>query len=106
MPLNIFTNLPSFMKAFPGLSSQPATNLPTITLLAPTASALHILPEYLFPPSEHRGTPYYSQIGAVSSKAVSWGTPLPATIRVMQMLPFPMPHRMPSAPLRISISAP
>jgi hypothetical protein len=32
--------------------------------------------------------------------------PLPATTLVMQMLPFPIPQRMPSAPLLIRFSAP
>lgn len=32
--------------------------------------------------------------------------PLPATTLVIQMLPFPIPHRMPSAPLLMRFSAP
>jgi len=39
----------------PGLYSQPAIKRPTIIELAPTAKALHIFPEFLFPPSEQRG---------------------------------------------------
>ena len=48
-------NLPSLLKAIPGLSSHPATSLPTIIELAPIPKALHIFPEFLFPPSEHNG---------------------------------------------------
>jgi hypothetical protein len=47
----------------------PATNLPNITQEAPIAKALHILPEHLFPPSEIKGTLYYLQTGATSTKA-------------------------------------
>lgn len=62
-------NFPSLLNAIPGDSSHPATSLPTIIEFAPTAKALHILPEFLLPPSEHKGTPYYLQTGAVSIKA-------------------------------------
>lgn len=46
------------------------------------------------------------QTGAVSISADSWGTPLPATTLVIQMLPFPIPHLIPSAPLLIKCYAP
>lgn len=42
----------------------------------------------------------------MSSKADNCGTPLPATTLVMQILPFPIPHLIPSAPLLIRFSAP
>jgi hypothetical protein len=64
-------NFPSLLNAMPGDSSQPATSLPTMIEFAPTANALHMLPEFLFPPSEHKGMPYYLQTGAVSIKAES-----------------------------------
>jgi hypothetical protein len=99
-------NFPSLLNATPGDSSQPATRRPTIIESAPAARALHIFPEFLFPPSEHKGTSYYLQTGTVSKRADSCGTPLPATILVIQMLPFPIPHRIPSAPLLIRFSAP
>jgi len=38
-----------------GLSSVPATSLPTITQSAPAAKALAIFPEHLLPPSEIKG---------------------------------------------------
>jgi hypothetical protein len=60
----------------------------------------------LFPPSEIKGTSYSLQIGTVSIKALSCGTPLPATILVIQILPFPIPHLIPSAPALINCSAP
>jgi hypothetical protein len=39
---------------------------------APTANALHIFPEFLFPPSEIKGTLYYLHTGATSIKAESY----------------------------------
>jgi hypothetical protein len=65
-----------------------------------------MFPEFLFPPSEHKGTPYYLQTGTVSINAESCGTPLPATILVMQILPLPIPHLIPSAPFLIKFYAP
>ena len=38
--------------------------------------------------------------------AESCGIPLPATTLVIQMLPFPIPHLIPSAPLLMRFSAP
>lgn len=55
-----------------GDSSQPPTSLPSITQSAPIAKALHILPEFLFPPSEMSGTPYCLQIGATSQSAENY----------------------------------
>jgi len=89
-----------------GDSSQPPTNLPNITQSAPDANALHILPLYLFPPSEIKGTLYYLQIGATLNSAPNYGTPAPATILVIQILPFPIPHLNPSAPASINLFAP
>jgi hypothetical protein len=99
-------NFPSLFKASPGDYSQPATNLATMIESAPIAKALHIFPEFLLPPSEHKGTPYSLQTGTVSIKADNCGTPLPATILVIQILPLPIPHLIPSAPLLIKFSAP
>ena len=50
--------------------------------------------------------PYFLQTGATSNRAENYGTPLPATILVIQIDPFPIPHRIPSAPDLISCSAP
>ena len=41
----------------PGLSSQPASSEPTITVSAPATSALAMSPEYCRPPSPMTGTP-------------------------------------------------
>jgi hypothetical protein len=49
---------------------------------------------------------YCLQTGATSNRADSWGTPAPATILVIQMDPFPIPHRKPSAPASINRLAP
>jgi hypothetical protein len=94
------------LKAKPGDSSLPATRRPTIIEFAPIANALHIFPEFLLPPSEHKGTPYYKHIGEVSINAENWGTPHPETTLVIQILPLPIPHLIPSAPLLIRFSAP
>ena len=58
------------------------------------------------PPSAIAGTPCAWQAAAVSSTAVNCGTPTPATTRVVQMLPGPMPIFTASAPASISASAP
>ena len=63
-------------------------------------------PEVRIPPSAIAGTPRDLQAAAVSSTAVNCGTPTPATTRVVQMLPGPMPTFTASAPASISASAP
>src|SRR6266705_1966068 len=45
------------MTSSPGLSSQPASRLPSITVSAPAAIALAISPECCRPPSPISGTP-------------------------------------------------
>ena len=50
------------------------------------------------PPSAMSGTPAFSSTLAQSEMAVSWGTPTPATTRVVQIDPGPMPTLTPSAP--------
>lgn len=100
------TNLPSLYKTLDGDSSAPATNLPSIKQLAPAARALHIFPEFLFPPSEINGILYSLQIGATSNNALNYGTPAPATILVIQIAPLPIPHLIPSAPAFIKLRAP
>jgi len=57
------------------------------------------------PPSAISGTPYFRAMREHSRIAVIWGTPTPATIRVVQIEPGPMPTLMPSAPALISASA-
>ena len=58
------------------------------------------------PPSAIAGMPCSRQAAAVSSTAVNCGTPTPATTRVVQMLPGPMPIFTASAPASISARAP
>ena len=73
---------------------------------APAAIALARSPEYLMPPSPIAGTPAARQASAASMIAVSCGTPTPATMRVVQIEPGPMPIFTASAPASISAWAP
>ena len=73
---------------------------------APAASALARSPEYLMPPSAMTGVPVFSAASTASMIAVSCGTPTPATMRVVQIEPGPMPTLMASAPASISALAP
>ena len=68
---------------------------------APAARALARSPEYLMPPSAITGTFDPSAARAASITAVSWGTPTPATMRVVQIEPGPMPTFTASAPASI-----
>src|SRR5690606_9567637 len=83
----------------------PANMLPIITQDAPAASALETSPEKRMPPSAMQGTPVPSSALATLEMAVICGTPTPATIRVVQMEPGPMPTFTPSAPCSTSASA-
>ena len=73
---------------------------------APAASALARSPEYLMPPSAITGVLAFFAASTASMMAVSCGTPTPATIRVVQIEPGPMPTLMESAPASISAWAP
>ena len=73
---------------------------------APAASALARSPEYLMPPSAITGVPVACAASTASMIAVSCGTPTPATMRVVQIEPGPMPTLMASAPQSISALAP
>ena len=57
------------------------------------------------PPSAMTGIPRLAATQAASYIAVIWGTPMPATTRVVQMDPGPMPTFIASAPASISASA-
>src|SRR3989338_870125 len=81
-----------------GDSSQPANNVPIITVDAPTAKALMISPEFLIPPSAIIGISYFFAIAAHSEIAVNWGTPAPATILVIHKAPGPIPTLIAAAP--------
>ena len=82
----------------PGASSVPANIDPHITQLPPAASAFTTSPEYRRPPSAIIGTPVPSSASATSKIALNCGTPTPAMIRVVQILPGPIPTFTPSAP--------
>src|SRR5690606_41062604 len=82
----------------PGASSVPANMPPIMQADAPAASALDTSPEYRIPPSAIRGTPVPSSALATSEIAVICGTPTPATIRVVQIEPGPIPTLTQSAP--------
>ncbi len=69
-----------------------------MTALPPAASALTISPEYLMPPSAIIRLPILSACSAQSKTAVSWGIPMPATMRVVQIEPGPTPTFTTSAP--------
>ena len=58
------------------------------------------------PPSAMHGTPAARQASAASYTAVSCGTPTPATTRVVQIEPGPMPTLTASAPASIMACAP
>ena len=58
------------------------------------------------PPSAITGVPVFRAASTASMIAVSCGTPTPATIRVVQIEPGPMPTLMESAPESISALAP
>src|ERR687889_1854282 len=90
----------------PGLSSQPASSDPTITVSAPATSALAMSPEYCSPPSPTTGTPAGRQACAASWIAVTCGTPTPATTRVVQIEPGPTPTFTPSTPASTNALAP
>src|SRR3954465_13060832 len=89
----------------PGASSAPAKSDPIITVCAPAASALTMSPEYLIPPSEMQGTPCRDAARTQLSTAVICGTPTPATTRVVQIEPGPMPTFTASAPASHSAEA-
>src|SRR3546814_15579648 len=73
-----------------------------MTLDAPAAKALATSPEVRRPPSAITGTPSFDAASTLSRIAVSCGTPTPATMRVVQIEPGPMPTLTPSAPASIN----
>ena len=83
---------------FPGASSVPANRDPIITASAPADKALAISPENLIPPSAIieiflAPTPFLT-----FKIALSCGTPIPATNRVVQIEPGPIPTFTMSTP--------
>ena len=73
---------------------------------APAAIALDMSAGMRMPPSAQSGMPASWQTAAQSRTAVSWGTPTPATSRVVQTEPGPTPTLMPCAPAAIRSRAP
>src|SRR3954468_5935372 len=106
MPRYALYERPCQRNASPGVSSVPANSEPTIAQSAPAASALARSPEYLMPPSAITGVPDFRASSTQSMIAVICGTPTPATMRVVQIEPGPMPTLMQSAPASISALAP
>ncbi len=82
----------------PGASSVPANMPPSMTVWAPATKALAISPEKRIPPSAISGTPVPSNTLATLLIAVICGAPTPATIRVVQIDPGPIPTLTASAP--------
>lgn len=76
-----------------------------ITASAPAAMAFVISPLYFMPPSAITGIPCLAAAEAMSYIAVIWGTPIPATTRVVQIEPGPIPTLTASAPASIKNSA-
>ena len=66
--------------------------------------ALVMSPENRMPPSAISGTPVFLETGRQFMMAVNCGTPTPATMRVVQMEPGPMPILTPSTPALIRSS--
>src|ERR1700732_3031429 len=77
-----------------------------MTQSAPAASALARSPEYLMPPSAVTGGSVAGATSTASRMAVNCGMPTPATTRVVQIEPGPMPTLMASAPASMSAFAP
>ena len=69
-----------------------------MTACAPAAIALAMSPEKRMPPSEITGTSLLRSASATLATAEICGTPTPATMRVVQIEPGPMPTLTPSAP--------
>ena len=76
--------------------------------LAPAAIAFAISPEYLIPPSAITGIPYLLATSYEFIIAVICGTPIPATTRVVQIEPGPIPILTQSTPalIKASVAAP
>src|SRR3954468_24238429 len=106
MPRYDLYERPWYRITSPGASSVPANSDPIITVCAPAAIAFTALPEYLIPPSEMQGTPKRDAARTHASTALICGTPTPATTRVVQMLPGPIPTLTASTPASQSAAAP
>ena len=79
----------------------PASKEPIITTLAPADIALTISPENLMPPSAINGILDSFNPFEHSIIADNCGTPTPAIILVVQILPGPIPTFTTSSPFNI-----
>ena len=77
-----------------------------MTVSAPATSAFAMSPEYCSPPSAITGMPASRAARDASYTAVTWGTPTPATMRVVQIEPGPTPTLTASTPASMSACAP
>ncbi|MNE19257.1 hypothetical protein D3C80_1123290 [compost metagenome] len=77
-----------------------------MTAEAPAAMALARSPENLIPPSAMTGISAALAASTDAMTAASCGTPTPATMRVVQMEPGPIPTLTASAPASISALVP
>src|SRR3954452_11433618 len=106
MPRYDLNCLPLTKISSPGLSSQPASREPTMTVSAPATVALAMSPECCSPPSATTGIPAGLQASDASYTAVTWGAPTPVTTRVVQIEPGPTPTLTASAPASTNAWAP
>ena len=98
IPLKFLKSFPFFFIIFPGDSFVPANKDPIITASAPAARAFDISPENLIPPSAIIETFFLPTPFLTAKIALSWGTPMPATNRVVRIDPGPIPTLITSAP--------
>ena len=89
-----------------GVSSQPASSEPSMTVSAPATMAFAMSPEYCRPPSAISGTPAGLHASDASWIAVICGAPTPVTMRVVQIEPGPTPTFTASAPASTNACAP
>ena len=93
--------------ARPGDSATPASSDPSITVSAPTAIGLRDIAGLLQAAvADDRARPAGRQAFAASWIAVTCGTPMPVTTRVVQIEPGPTPTLTASAPASTSACAP
>src|SRR6476661_1072546 len=106
IPRYVLYCLPLTKISSPGDSATPASSEPSITVSAPTAMALAMSPDCCRPPSPMTGTPAGRHALAASQMAVTCGTPMPVTTRVVQIDPGPTPTLTASTPASTSACAP
>ena len=98
IPLKFLKSLPLFFINLPGDSIVPANRDPIITASAPAAKAFAISPENFIPPSEIIFIFFFFTPFLTFIIALSCGTPMPATKRVVHIEPGPIPTLIMSTP--------